>query len=314
MVDNIKKKMPTHCVVMVTYNHEQYIRTALDSVFDNEILPDKVMLFDDCSTDSTWKIICEYQAKYSSILESHRNEKNLGLFQNINQAYKAAVNSDYDIITDLAGDDYLKKGVFEELNRVIEENNVDFKKEKFIIITNTEELYPDGTVKLFDNYKLRNEKDLIYYRLIEKLSYREVGLSRNVLKNIELYRSDLGVLADLLVCLNYETNCDKFYFSPFISAGYRVGVGTVSKNTKNELRKSIYDVDKIILSKYRLSRKSKSYLKHNMKKIKYELERDKFDNNVRKNFPIIHYLKFYGIIKTLRNVIKKINLKWRTQR
>lgn len=302
---------PTHCVIMVTYNHEKYIREALNSVFDNDILPDKVILFDDCSTDLTWSIVCEFAKKYENILECHRNAENLGIFKNINQAYNAAIHSGCDIITDLAGDDYLKKELFKELNRVVEQNNIDVKNDKFIIVTNTEELYPNGDIRVFDNYHLRNEHDLTYYRLTGKLSYREVGLSRNILDGIELYRDDLGVWADLLVCLNYETNCDKFYFSPFVSAGYRVGVGTVSKQKQDAVKKSRYIVEKIVLRNYTLSRKSKVYLKRSILKYEYELERCKYDNNQRTIFPFILCIRFHGVKTCLRKTAKKILQKLR---
>ena len=174
MVDNYEINMPSHCVVMVTYNHEKWIRIALESIFDNNVLPNKVIICDDCSVDATWNIVLEFKSKYSDIIDCYRNEKNLGIFQNINKAYTLGMESGCDIISDLAGDDYLKKGLFEELNRVVIENNINVKNDRFIIVTNTEELYPDGTVKVFDNYRLRDEIDFMYYRISGQLSYREL--------------------------------------------------------------------------------------------------------------------------------------------
>lgn len=299
MVNTNKINMPTHCVIMVTYNHEKWIRTALESIFDNNILPNKVIICDDCSVDATWDIILEFKSKYSNIIDCYRNEKNLGIFQNINKAYALGIESGCDLISDLAGDDYFKKGLFEELNKVVVDNKIDVKNDKFIIVTNTEELYPDGTIKIFDNYNLRNKKDLTYYRIAGQLSYREIGLSRNVLKDIELYRYDLGVWADLLVCLGYECNCDKFYFSPFISTGYRVGVGTVSKQKQEAVKKSRYDVEKIVLNSYKLSRKSKKYLKKNICLYEYHLAKSKYHDK-QAGFPFLLYLKCFGIKKILK--------------
>ncbi len=301
---------PTHCVIMVSYNHEKYIRIALESIFDNEVLPDKVILFDDCSADNTWNIVCEFKEKYEDILECHRNEKNLGLFQNFNQAYQAGIDSGCDIITLLAGDDYLKNGLFVELNKVVEQNKIDVKNEKFIIITNTEELYLDGTVKLIDNYRLRNEKDLIYYRLMGRLSYREVGLSRNVLKDIELHRSDLGLCEDLLVCLNYETNCEKFYFTPFVSAGYRVGVGNASKERQDVMKISRYNVEKIILEKYKLSKRCRTWLYRRVKEYSYDQERKAYDCGLRKTFPLVLFIQSFGWRAFFKRVIKAFLRKW----
>lgn len=302
---------PMHCVIMVTYNHEKYIRTSLESVFDNDVLPDKVILFDDCSVDNTWDIVCEFKKKYEDILECHRNEKNLGLFQNINQAYNAGINSGCDIITDLAGDDYLKKGLFAELNRVVEQNKIDVKNEKFIIVTNFEELFLDGTTKLFDNYKLKNEKDLTYYRLTDKFEYREVGLSRNVLKDVKPFRCDLGVCADRIFRMDYECNCTRFYFTPFVSSVYRFSVGICSKQSKEGFSKSLYEVNKIILKKYKLSYKAKNYLRHSILRYEYELSKLDYLAKKRSFFPFVLYLRAFGVghaLNSLKNkVIGKIN-------
>ena len=302
------KKICTHCVLVETYNHEKYIKIALESIFDNEVLPDKVIICDDCSTDSTWSIIQEFKAKYADIIDCHRNERNLGLFQNINQVYSLGLESNCDILTDLAGDDYLKKGLFAELNKVVVDNNIDVKNDKFIIVTNTEELYPDGTVKLVDNYQLKNEKDLTYYQITGKLSYREVGLSRNVLKGVNPYRYDLGVWADMLFCLDYENNCDTFYFIPFVSAGYRIGVGTVSKQKMEKIRESRYNVEKIVLKNYKLSRKSRLWLKRNMKHYEYDIARLAFDEGQSKFFPIVLYLQSFGIKHFVKKLLQKIGL------
>lgn len=296
---------PTHCVSIVTYNQEKFIRKALESVFDNTILPNKVLIFDDCSTDNTWNVICEFKEKYNNIFEPHQNEKNIGIFKNINQMYQYSINSDCDIITFLAGDDYLKKGIFEELNKVVENNNIDVKNDKYIIVTNTEELYPDGSIKLIDNYQLRDKKDLIFYRLTSQLSYREVGISRNVLEGIELYKCNLGICEDLLITLNFETKCKKFYFTPFVSSCYRVGVG-VSLNTENALvKKSRYDVEKIALKKYRLSRRSKSLLKKHIKIYEFYIEYEQYKKGYRKRFPIILFLQSNGFFEFIKRIILK---------
>ena len=295
---------PTHCVRMVTYNHEKYIRSALESVFDNDVLPDKVVLFDDCSTDKTWDIVCEFKKKYGDILECHRNEKNLGLFQNVNQMYKAGVETGCDIITSLAGDDYLKKGLFEELNRVVEENGIDVKNDKFVIITNTEQLHSDGIVNRINNYSIRDESDLFYCQLSGQLDYREVGLSRNLLKTIPPLRADLGVWSDLLVCLDYINNCDKFYFTPFVSAGYRVGVGTVSKQNMDAVSQSRYNVEKEVLRTYKLSKKSRKYLNRHMSEYEFKNEFNKYKSGERKNFPFALYIKTYGVFAMFTKTIK----------
>ena len=50
-------------VVMCSYNHEKYIAESIDSVL-NQTCPDlELLITDDCSTDSSPKIIADYEKK-----------------------------------------------------------------------------------------------------------------------------------------------------------------------------------------------------------------------------------------------------------
>lgn len=301
----------THCVCMVTFNHEKFIRQAFDSIFDNDILPDCVVLFDDCSSDKTWKIILEYKEKYKDILHCKRNKKNLGIFANINQAWQAGLDSGCDILSWCSGDDFLKKNLFAEFNRMVQKENIDVKNEKFILVTDTEELYPNGKTKIYSNFKYRNYKDTLYLRLQGKLNYRDCGFSRKV-ANVPPFREDLGLHADLIHCIDLEQNCDKFYFSNFIGTVYRVGVGTVSKEKTERLYNSRIIVDEYIKKHYTLSRKSKKFLALDYWYHKTFLER-KLENYLRLTFFIClnfdkleyKYISLY-IPKFVKSIGKRI--------
>ena len=44
-------------VALCTYYGERYIKEQLDSILNQTILPDEIVIFDDNSTDSTYEII-----------------------------------------------------------------------------------------------------------------------------------------------------------------------------------------------------------------------------------------------------------------
>ena len=50
----------TVSVGMTTYNSSKYIREQMDSIFSQTILPDEIVICDDCSTDNTVDILKEY--------------------------------------------------------------------------------------------------------------------------------------------------------------------------------------------------------------------------------------------------------------
>ena len=53
------------CIHCMTYNHEKYIRNALDGfVMQQTIFNFEVIVHDDASTDGTAEIIREYAEKY----------------------------------------------------------------------------------------------------------------------------------------------------------------------------------------------------------------------------------------------------------
>ena len=56
-------------VIMLSYNHEEYMRQALDSVLGQQTdFPFEVIIHDDASTDGSQKIIREYAGKYPHII------------------------------------------------------------------------------------------------------------------------------------------------------------------------------------------------------------------------------------------------------
>lgn len=51
-------------ILMATYNGETYLREQIDSILRQSNTDWRLIIRDDCSTDSTVQIIREYQAQY----------------------------------------------------------------------------------------------------------------------------------------------------------------------------------------------------------------------------------------------------------
>ncbi len=252
-----------HAVLMVSYNQIEYINRALDSIFDNIVKPDKVIIFDDHSRDGTWEVIKKYQFRYPDIILAKRNLKNLGVFENINSVWIEGIRSGCHVLSWCSGDDFLEKGIFQELNNAINTNGIDVEKDKFIIVTNSALYYPNGKIVVWNNYKLKG-RNLTRERLAKKLSYREVGVSINILKeNFEPLRSDIGLTSDLLFVLKNEMKCNKWIFLNRIGAYYRVNVGVVVKEKTIELVRS-----ENLVYKHLLENEFQSFNKNELKIIR----------------------------------------------
>jgi len=72
----------TVSVAMASYNGEKYIREQLDSIKNQTITPDEVIIVDDFSTDNTPKIIKEYIETNNLPWKFFENRENLGYIKN----------------------------------------------------------------------------------------------------------------------------------------------------------------------------------------------------------------------------------------
>jgi len=93
-------------VMVLTYNHEKFIRKTLDSILSQQVnFKFEVIVGDDASTDSTAEIIREYYAKYPEIIVPMLHEKNLGGFGKANTLAALAIAKG-KYIAPMDGDDY----------------------------------------------------------------------------------------------------------------------------------------------------------------------------------------------------------------
>jgi len=91
-------------IVVITYNHEKYIREALDSILSQKVnFRYEVLVGDDHSHDSTPEIVSEYEEKYPDIFKAFLNSENLGVTRN---SYELLMKTKGRYVTTLEGDDY----------------------------------------------------------------------------------------------------------------------------------------------------------------------------------------------------------------
>ena len=83
-------KIPLVSVHMITYNHEPYIVNAIEGVIKQETnFPFEVLIGEDCSTDSTRRIVLNFQKKYPDIIRVITSDENVGAKKNTIRTFKA---------------------------------------------------------------------------------------------------------------------------------------------------------------------------------------------------------------------------------
>lgn len=70
--------MKTIGIVIATYNGEKYLENQIDSILNQSLKPNKMIVIDDCSTDATTSLIGEYKRMYPKMIVLEQNKKNLG--------------------------------------------------------------------------------------------------------------------------------------------------------------------------------------------------------------------------------------------
>jgi glycosyltransferase involved in cell wall biosynthesis len=80
---------PRITICLPTYNGGRQLRECLDSLLGQTLGDFDVVAVDDCSSDSTWEILCEFSTR-DKRFRVDRNERNLGLVENWNQCIRLA--------------------------------------------------------------------------------------------------------------------------------------------------------------------------------------------------------------------------------
>jgi glycosyltransferase involved in cell wall biosynthesis len=94
-------------VQMLTYNHEKYIRKAVESVINQKTdFLFRIILGEDCSTDNTREICIALRDKYPDKIELVLNDSNLGVARNAKLHHRLAFESNARYIAVCEGDDY----------------------------------------------------------------------------------------------------------------------------------------------------------------------------------------------------------------
>ncbi len=91
-------------VIVITYNHERYLRQALDSVLAQQTSFDfEVIVSEDCSTDATREIVLDYARRYPERIRTIFSESNVHSPYVVERAIVAARG---EYVAFLDGDDY----------------------------------------------------------------------------------------------------------------------------------------------------------------------------------------------------------------
>lgn len=108
------------CIV-ASYNYGDFLIEALESVLKQTVIPDEILISDDCSGDDTQLIAESYVKKYPELIKYNRNVKNLGTITHFNKAM-TLVKGDYVFF--LGADNRILSNYVEECIKGLEKDKM----------------------------------------------------------------------------------------------------------------------------------------------------------------------------------------------
>lgn len=280
--------MPLVSVIMPSYNYEEYISEAIESVLNQTFNDFELIIIDDASKDNSKKVIQSFGEKNIKI-RSFFHKKNKGIAKTVNECIKKAKGK---YISHFSSDDIWFKEKLEKQLEILEKN------EDFLVWSEGLIIDAEGnfTGELFTQMHsaLNRKKSGDIFEELLKNNYI-CGLSliykRENLKNVRrdehlIYLSDYKFIVDL--AKDY-----KFYFIPEPLVMYRIHGRNAIFKDRVEGKKDDIKIRNYFLQEYdeEISYKVKNRILLNISKsYSYIGEKEKAKQNV---YQAIKYNPFY---------------------
>jgi glycosyltransferase involved in cell wall biosynthesis len=235
---------PLLSVCLITYNHGNYIREALDGILMQRVnFPLEIIIADDCSKDDTRSIIQEYVDAQPDLFKLVFQKKNVGPARNWMDLLSAS-NAKY--IAYMEGDDYWTDAT--KLQKQVDflENNPDYA-----LCFHRSKVFQDGMLQtdpLEERYNRITQRPVSKVDLLQQSNFIQSHsvVFRNVVKEfpVEFNYSPAG---DLLF---YILVAEHGYIHRFddVMGVYRMGSGSYSTLDSFNLRRQKLKIEISILS------------------------------------------------------------------
>ena len=119
MKKKIKKELIS--IIITNFNKEKYLEKTLISIFKQDYRNYEVIIFDDCSTDNSLKIINKYKKKLK-LIKNKKKRYNSGPLNQISGIIQAFKKSNGKIICLLDSDDRFEKKKLSKINNFFQSN------------------------------------------------------------------------------------------------------------------------------------------------------------------------------------------------
>lgn len=310
-------------VALCTYNGEKFLVEQLESILNQTVSVAEIIVCDDCSSDSTQKILTEYFQKYPTLFRIFINEINLGSNKNFEKAI-SKTTGDYIFLADQ--DDIWRKDKVELILKIFSENS------KIEGVFSNANFIDEDSIPIYKDFSLWDSVSFFHESIKEFSDLRKsllclgnflTGATLCIKKEVKEFGIPFLTIENFfhdewLAYLLTERNTLKFSTEKLIS--YRLhqrqqlGVGKIlnpkkilKKNrTINAIMMDLYEPKKYKESKGKVNLLFSQYEKYNNLYSKYKVTsfkenivdlKNKFIQSkleMKKKYPILYFLKKYS--------------------
>lgn len=285
---------------MLTYNHERFIKRAIESILMQKTNFDfKIAISDDFSTDNTRQICLYYKEKYPDKFDLLFSEKNLGAIENGKKLFGFPI-AKYVAICE--GDDYWVSDQKLQYQYDFLEKN----KEYTLHFHNVEIVDQDDRhigyvypIEQTDNdYHFSDLLDgTIYFKTCSVMFRNKIGL-------LDFFKEDILPFYDITLFIKLFEFEGKARYSNVINSVYRVHGGGIYSMIGNIKRKAFaLEIYSSLLNYYTLQ-PYKNILKKRVLSIMLDVSKLHFNNGAYYLF-FKTYLNSFSLLVLERSVIKQ---------
>lgn len=273
-------------VALCTYNGEKYLEEQVNSIINQSVAVNEIIVCDDKSIDKTMRILDIYSSKYPSLFKIHSNSENLNSLKNFEKAISLTTG---DIIFLSDQDDIWETNKVKDYLKYFDENpKIEvLASNGFCIDENAQksEKYAIWDIPQF----LRNENiNFDYYTIIAYLANIATGASmafkKEFAKEILPFPTIKNLFHDEWIAIIASKKkafhlLDEKYFQYRIHQNQQVGGVFYEKSSKTK---------KYLLGVFDLSNTNVSFsdYKERLKRFCYSFEKIQLIKNFDKNYTI----------------------------
>ena len=226
--------IPRISVMVITFKQEDVVARTLDSLVSQRDYLYEICVSDDCSPDGTWDILLDYKKRYPDLLKLHRQEHNVGIFENTEYSWTMPTG---DVINEIAGDDITPDGWYKTVIEYIQKNIIDWGKELFCIYGDFKAIYPNGDSLQFKQSAIhKRPKDALPLAMRGIICGRGCCYNANILKRFEKVSQGRSHIAEMAQDRQLQCFSEKNYYIPKLANIYYAGIGVSSRLNENTLK------------------------------------------------------------------------------